>query len=211
MNLFNKSEIQRLLIYWDLKEFRYLDLERVSLAGTCCLYCYLQLPIIQWSTVNCAGISSLTRCFNSCFFLVLYYAMEHSELCSELELVDLTLRCITWDFKGCDCKTVYLVDRLVADNRVYHKACFRCHHCNNTLKLSNFNSFEGVVYCMLHFDQLFKRTGSLEKSFEGTPKILKPEKLIENENANKKQCKCHHISASEFSGAASSAAMEVVP
>ncbi|AAD32870.1 F14N23.8 [Arabidopsis thaliana] len=67
---------------------------------------------------------------------------------------------------ACD-KTVYLVDKLTADNRVYHKACFRCHHCKGTLKLSNYNSFEGVLYCRPHFDQNFKRTGSLEKSFEG--------------------------------------------
>ena len=83
---------------------------------------------------------------------------------------------------ACD-KTVYLVDRLAANNRVYHKACFRCHHCTSTLKLSNFNSFEGVLYCRPHFDQLFKRTGSLDKSFEGTPKILKPAKPADNENA----------------------------
>ncbi|KAE8669687.1 LIM domain-containing protein WLIM2a [Hibiscus syriacus] len=31
-------------------------------------------------------------------------------------------------------KTVYLVDKLTADNRVFHKACFRCHHRNGTLK-----------------------------------------------------------------------------
>jgi cysteine/glycine-rich protein len=117
---------------------------------------------------------------------------------------------------ACD-KTVYLVDKLTADNRVYHKACFRCHHCKGTLKvllllpyrpssnpvphhvqlrcqflnfckrllgyvyetmqrgdgvsltqLANYNSFEGVLYCRPHFDQLFKRTGSLDKSFEGT-------------------------------------------
>ncbi|KAE8670008.1 LIM domain-containing protein WLIM1 [Hibiscus syriacus] len=36
-----------------------------------------------------------------------------------------------------------------------------------------------------HYDQLFKGTGSLDKSFEGTPKIVKPEKQIENENAHK--------------------------
>ncbi|KAJ8453317.1 hypothetical protein Cgig2_008201 [Carnegiea gigantea] len=71
--------------------------------------------------------------------------------------------------KACD-KTVYLVDKLTADNKVYHKACFRCHHCNGTLKLSNYNSFEGVLYCRPHFDQLFKRTGSLDKSFEAAPK-----------------------------------------
>nr|GMD91383.1 LIM domain-containing protein WLIM1-like [Ipomoea batatas] len=67
---------------------------------------------------------------------------------------------------ACD-KTVYLVDKLTADNRIYHKACFRCHHCKGTLKLGNYNSFEGVLYCRPHFDQLFKRTGSLDKSFEG--------------------------------------------
>ncbi|KAK4258852.1 hypothetical protein QN277_005253 [Acacia crassicarpa] len=83
----------------------------------------------------------------------------------------------------CD-KTVYPVDRLTADGRFFHKACFRCHHCRNTLKLSSYCSFEGVLYCKPHYDQLFKRTGSLDKSFEGTPKIQKPEKLpTDNENA----------------------------
>ncbi|KAF4359426.1 hypothetical protein G4B88_008678 [Cannabis sativa] len=81
---------------------------------------------------------------------------------------------------ACD-KTVYLVDKLTADNRVYHKACFRCHHCKGTLKLSNYNSFEGVLYCRPHFDQLFKRTGSLDKSFEGTPKIVKPERPLDSD------------------------------
>uniref|UniRef100_A0A2P2JJF4 Transcription factor LIM n=1 Tax=Rhizophora mucronata TaxID=61149 RepID=A0A2P2JJF4_RHIMU len=38
--------------------------------------------------------------------------------------------------RACD-KTVYLVDKLTADNRVYHKACFRCHHCKGTLKVCN--------------------------------------------------------------------------
>ncbi|XP_073151702.1 uncharacterized protein [Henckelia pumila] len=32
------------------------------------------------------------------------------------------------------------------------------------------------MYGRPHFDQLFKRTGSLYKSFEGMPKIVKPEK-----------------------------------
>ncbi|KAL6318814.1 hypothetical protein AAG906_001287 [Vitis piasezkii] len=74
--------------------------------------------------------------------------------------------------KACE-KTVYLVDELTADNKVYHKACFRCHHCKGTLKLSNYSSFEGVLYCKPHFDQLFKMTGSLDKSFEGAPKTVR--------------------------------------
>ncbi|KAK7859099.1 lim domain-containing protein wlim1 [Quercus suber] len=30
---------------------------------------------------------------------------------------------------------MYLVDQLTADSKVYHKACFRCHHCKGTLKV----------------------------------------------------------------------------
>jgi hypothetical protein len=52
-------------------------------------------------------------------------------------------------------------------------------HCTTLLQLANYNSFEGVLYCRPHFDQLFKRTGSLDKSFEGmihsfpdTPSVL---------------------------------------
>ncbi|GAB4845617.1 LIM domain-containing protein wlim1 [Ancistrocladus abbreviatus] len=71
--------------------------------------------------------------------------------------------------KACE-KTVYLVDQLTTDGKVYHKACFRCHHCKRTLKLSDYSSFEGVLYCKPHFDQLFKMTGSLEKSFEAAPR-----------------------------------------
>lgn len=82
-------------------------------------------------------------------------------------------------------KTAYLVDKLTADGRVFHKACFRCHHCKGTLKLGNYNSFEGVLYCRPHFDQLFKRTGSLDKSFEGTPKVVKPDRPVESENGSK--------------------------
>ncbi|KAG6549901.1 hypothetical protein Mapa_008409 [Marchantia paleacea] len=67
--------------------------------------------------------------------------------------------------KACD-KTVYLVDQLTADGIIYHKACFRCHHCKSTLKLGNYASLEGVLYCKPHFNQLFKRTGSYSRSFE---------------------------------------------
>ncbi|XP_073105710.1 LIM domain-containing protein WLIM1 isoform X1 [Elaeis guineensis] len=96
-------------------------------------------------------------------------------------------------------KTVYLVDKLTADNRIYHKACFRCHHCQGTLKLGNYNSFEGVLYCRPHFDQLFKRTGSLDKSFEGTPKVVKPEKPVDTETFTEQKTAANRVS-SQFAG-----------
>ncbi|XP_008793824.1 LIM domain-containing protein WLIM1-like [Phoenix dactylifera] len=86
--------------------------------------------------------------------------------------------------KACE-KTVYLVDQLTADGRVYHKACFRCHHCKGTLKLSNYSSIDGVLYCKPHYDQLFKMTGSLDKSFEGSSRSAKADRSNGHEsNAN---------------------------
>nr|KYP48718.1 Pollen-specific protein SF3 [Cajanus cajan] len=66
--------------------------------------------------------------------------------------------------KACD-KTVYPVDQLSADGTAYHKACFKCSHCKGTLKLSNYSSMEGVLYCKPHYEQLFKETGSFKKNF----------------------------------------------
>ncbi|XP_073150002.1 uncharacterized protein [Henckelia pumila] len=43
-----------------------------------------------------------------------------------------------------------------------------------------------------HFDQLFKRTGSLYKSFEGMPKIAKPEKPSDVEEAVTKAKLLHY-------------------
>ncbi|KAJ9559854.1 hypothetical protein OSB04_005014 [Centaurea solstitialis] len=85
--------------------------------------------------------------------------------------------------KACE-KTVYFVDEQTVDNKVYHRACFRCHHCKGTLKLSNYSSFEGVLYCKPHFDQLFKMTGSLDKSFEGGPKTARNDKSSDRGQSN---------------------------
>ncbi|XP_040870433.1 LIM domain-containing protein WLIM1-like isoform X1 [Glycine max] len=87
--------------------------------------------------------------------------------------------------KACE-KTVYLVDQLTADNKIYHKSCFRCYHCKGTLKLSNYCSFEGVLYCKPHFDQLFKKTGSLDKSFEGIPRTARLERSADQVQTNTK-------------------------
>ncbi|RZS09542.1 hypothetical protein BHM03_00040655, partial [Ensete ventricosum] len=45
-------------------------------------------------------------------------------------------------------KTVYLVDKLTADNRVYHRACFRCHHCKGTLKVRPYPPPPPNVSCL---------------------------------------------------------------
>ncbi|KAK8647531.1 hypothetical protein V6N13_121266 [Hibiscus sabdariffa] len=71
--------------------------------------------------------------------------------------------------KACE-KTVYPVELLSADGVPYHKSCFKCTHCKGTLKLGNYSSMEGVLYCKPHFEQLFKETGNFNKNFQSPAK-----------------------------------------
>uniref|UniRef100_A0A8C9QHM0 Xin actin binding repeat containing 2 n=1 Tax=Spermophilus dauricus TaxID=99837 RepID=A0A8C9QHM0_SPEDA len=62
-------------------------------------------------------------------------------------------------------KTVYPMECLVADKQSFHKACFRCHHCNSKLSLGNYASLHGQIYCKPHFKQLFKSKGNYDEGF----------------------------------------------
>ncbi|KAK2824998.1 hypothetical protein Q7C36_018925 [Tachysurus vachellii] len=62
-------------------------------------------------------------------------------------------------------KTVYPLERLVANQQIYHNSCFRCTHCNTKLSLANYASLHNVVYCKPHFCQLFKAKGNYEEGF----------------------------------------------
>jgi len=73
----------------------------------------------------------------------------------------------------CVCnKTVYYSERLSADGHVYHKPCFRCSHCNRTLKLGNFCAFENKLFCKPHFIQLFKSKGKYDTLSNDTTDLL---------------------------------------
>ncbi|XP_060087531.1 F-actin-monooxygenase MICAL1 [Heteronotia binoei] len=47
---------------------------------------------------------------------------------------------------------VYIVERVSAEGRFFHRGCFKCHHCRTTLRLGDyvFNEDDGNFYCMLH-------------------------------------------------------------
>ncbi|XP_066529316.1 LIM domain and actin-binding protein 1a isoform X2 [Hoplias malabaricus] len=62
-------------------------------------------------------------------------------------------------------KTVYPLERLVANQQVYHNTCFRCAHCNTKLSLGSYASLHSNVYCKPHFCQLFKAKGNYEEGF----------------------------------------------
>ncbi|XP_044140134.1 LIM domain and actin-binding protein 1 isoform X1 [Bufo gargarizans] len=83
---------------------------------------------------------------------------------------------------GCQ-KTVYPMERLFANEQVYHNSCFRCHHCSTKLSLGNYASLHGNAYCKPHFNQLFKSKGNYDEGFGHKPhKELWESKKDANEN-----------------------------
>ncbi|KAK5863990.1 hypothetical protein PBY51_000969 [Eleginops maclovinus] len=66
-------------------------------------------------------------------------------------------------------KTVYPLERLVANQHVYHSSCFRCSHCSTKLSLLNYASLHNNVYCKPHFSQLFKAKGNYDEGFGHRP------------------------------------------
>ncbi|KAJ1188328.1 hypothetical protein NDU88_005089 [Pleurodeles waltl] len=62
-------------------------------------------------------------------------------------------------------KTVYPMECLVADKQIYHKTCFSCTYCSSKLRLGNYASLHGQIYCKPHFKQLFKSKGNYYEGF----------------------------------------------
>ncbi|KAG9491825.1 hypothetical protein GDO78_000367 [Eleutherodactylus coqui] len=87
---------------------------------------------------------------------------------------------------GCQ-KTVYPMERLFANQQVYHNSCFRCHHCATKLSLGSYASLHGNAYCKPHFNQLFKSKGNYDEGFGHKPhKELwegKKDELVQQSNA----------------------------
>ncbi|NXC43734.1 LIMA1 protein, partial [Penelope pileata] len=65
---------------------------------------------------------------------------------------------------GCH-KTVYPMERLLANQQVFHVSCFRCSYCNSKLSLGTYASLRGNIYCKPHFNQLFKAKGNYDEGF----------------------------------------------
>ncbi|CAF2397323.1 unnamed protein product [Rotaria sp. Silwood2] len=62
-------------------------------------------------------------------------------------------------------KTVYAMEKIEADKKIYHKSCFKCMHCKSILKLGNFTANDGQIYCKPHFLQLFAIKGNYSAGF----------------------------------------------
>jgi hypothetical protein len=65
-------------------------------------------------------------------------------------------------------KVVYPMDIAKADDKVFHKTCIRCGHCNKVLSLGNYAALNGVFYCKPHFKQLFAMKGNYTDGFKAS-------------------------------------------
>ncbi|GBP26683.1 LIM domain and actin-binding protein 1 [Eumeta japonica] len=52
-------------------------------------------------------------------------------------------------------RPVYVMERVKAEKRVWHKECFRCSQCDKPLTVETYQSDHTTLYCKQHFKQLF--------------------------------------------------------
>lgn len=59
---------------------------------------------------------------------------------------------------------VYQMERMLAEKSIYHRRCFRCYQCKIQLRVDNYSSHEGQVYCKAHHRQIFQPQVKLDNS-----------------------------------------------
>jgi hypothetical protein len=62
-------------------------------------------------------------------------------------------------------KTVYYMEKLEVDKKLFHKQCFKCKECKKTLSAGSYASLEGQIFCKPHFKQLFRLKGNYDEGF----------------------------------------------
>jgi len=62
-------------------------------------------------------------------------------------------------------KAVYFSERSAADDKVFHKACFRCGECNVILSLGKYASMNNKTYCKPCFKKNFLSKGNYSEGF----------------------------------------------
>ncbi|KAI8091007.1 uncharacterized protein B0P05DRAFT_584134 [Gilbertella persicaria] len=61
-------------------------------------------------------------------------------------------------------KTVYVIEKVEANTRVYHKTCFKCKENGCHLTIANFHHHNGDLFCPRHVPKLQALVGSSAQS-----------------------------------------------
>ncbi|KAJ0255616.1 LIM domain-containing protein PLIM2c [Hirschfeldia incana] len=88
-------------------------------------------------------------------------------------------------------KTVYPLEKMTMEGESYHKTCFRCAHGGCPLTHSSYAALNGVLYCKVHFNQLFLEKGNYNHVLQAAAnhrRIAEEDKIEPNEKeANPKE------------------------
>nr|XP_011469034.1 PREDICTED: LIM domain-containing protein PLIM2c-like isoform X1 [Fragaria vesca subsp. vesca] len=67
-------------------------------------------------------------------------------------------------------KTVYPLEKVTLEGESYHKSCFRCAHGGCPLTHSSYAALDGILYCKVHFAQLFMEKGNYSHVLQAAKK-----------------------------------------
>ncbi|XP_026573943.1 F-actin-monooxygenase MICAL1-like [Pseudonaja textilis] len=79
---------------------------------------------------------------------------------------------------------IYILERVSAEGRFFHRGCFKCHYCKITLRLGDFvfNEDDGNFYCTMHSlvssDMTTPSKASFKEAYEGLSDVDSPDKKI---------------------------------
>ncbi|KAI3444578.1 hypothetical protein Pfo_001243 [Paulownia fortunei] len=59
-------------------------------------------------------------------------------------------------------KTVYPLEKVTMEGETFHKSCFKCAHGGCPLTHSSYAALNGILYCKVHFQQLFMEKGNYQ-------------------------------------------------
>ncbi|KAJ4905272.1 LIM domain-containing protein PLIM2c [Raphanus sativus] len=88
-------------------------------------------------------------------------------------------------------KTVYPLEKITMEGESYHKTCFRCATGGCPLTHSSYAALNGILYCKVHFSQLFLEKGNYNHVLQAAAnhrRTPEEDKIEPNENeANPKE------------------------
>ncbi|KAH0874239.1 hypothetical protein HID58_071601 [Brassica napus] len=78
--------------------------------------------------------------------------------------------------------------KMTMEGESYHKACFRCAHSGCPLTHSSYAALNGILYCKVHFSQLFLEKGNYNHVLQAAANHRRtPEEDKTQPNENKKK------------------------
>ncbi|XP_017554434.1 protein-methionine sulfoxide oxidase mical3b isoform X2 [Pygocentrus nattereri] len=71
-------------------------------------------------------------------------------------------------------RRVYVMERLSAEGKFFHRSCFQCDHCSSTLRLSNYtyDQLQGKFYCKQHYS--YRLAGLAQRKRPAPTPALRP-------------------------------------